>query len=99
MLVCDICQRPLGPGESIAVSMDEIRALIYGGFSPIKADIKVYEDGVPSTSYAEAVRRLAPDASAGELDEIWRRTAMVRTMGGWALCPECHMKTRPYLQA
>jgi len=79
--------------------MEEIGALIYGGFSPIKADIKVYEGGVPSTSYAEAVRTLAPDASADELDEIWRKTALVQTVGGWALCPECYMKTRPYLQA
>ena len=99
MFVCDICQKPLRPGESIAVSIEEIRTLIYGGFSPIKTDIKVYEDGVPGTSYAEAVRTLAPDASADELDEIWRKTAMVRTMGGWALCPECYIKTRPYLQA
>ena len=99
MFVCDICQRPLGPGKSFAVPLDEVRAIIYRGFSPIRSDIKVYEDGVPSTSYAEMVRLVAPDAGPEELDEIWRNTALEQTMGGWALCPDCHLKTRQYLQA
>jgi hypothetical protein len=79
--------------------LDEIRTLVDRGFSPIKSDIRVYENGVPTTSYAEMVRQVAPNAGAEELDEIWRTTALGQTRGGWALCPECHVKTRRCLQA
>ena len=78
--------------------MDEIRTIIHSGFSPIKCDITVYENGVPCTSYAEMVRTLAPDASSHELENIWRKTALEQTRGGWALCPRCYALTRSYLQ-
>ncbi len=90
MFMCDICQIELKPGESVAVTMDEVRAMVYAGFSPIKSNIRVYENGVLTTAYAEMVRILAPDASIEELEHIWKMTALEKTKGGWALCPVCY---------
>lgn len=96
MFVCDICQKELLPGQSIPVSMDEIARIIQNGFSPMRVDIRVYENGVQTTSYRQMVRNMAPDASVEELEDIWRRTALTQTQGGWALCTECYSHTRLY---
>ncbi len=98
MFICDICQIELKPGESVAVPLSDIQAMIYAGFSPIKTNIQVYENGVPTVTYAQMVRMMAPDASEEELDHIWKKTALEQTKGGWALCPKCFQKAREVLQ-
>jgi len=98
MFVCDICQIELKPGESFAVPMDDVRAIIYAGFSPIKCNIQVYENGVPTITYGQMVRMMAPDAGPEELEHIWKKTALERTRGGWALCPNCYKKAMSTFQ-
>ncbi len=96
MFVCDICQRELTPGQSVPLGIEEVKRVIDNGFSPMRSDIKVYEGGVCTTSYREMVMKMAPDATVAELEEIWRRTALTETRGGWVLCPECATTLRHY---
>lgn len=98
MFICDICQIELKPGESVAVPMDDVRAIIYAGFSPIKSNIRVYEKGVPTITYAQMVKMLAPDAGPEELEYIWKKTALEQTKGGWALCQSCYRKAMGIFQ-